>query len=60
MKNFTYFINTKQFKLALEFAEKEAYIKAYTYNNMNQSKTAHSLGVSRSTVIYKLKQFKLL
>jgi len=47
----------KNFKEALEKAEKRVYLAAYKYAGGNQSLSAHLLGVSRSTLISKMKKF---
>ena len=48
------------FKTALESAERDIYLKAYKYTSYNQSATAKLLGVSRTTLISKLKKWNLL
>ena len=58
--NFQKYINSKQFKEALHWAEKEVYLHAYAFTNGNQSATAKLLNVARGTVINKLKQFGVL
>jgi len=57
MKTYTQLLNTKQFKQALEHAEREIYLKAHGYTGFNQAATARLLGVARGTVITKLRQF---
>jgi len=57
MREFTQLINTKQFALALEAAEKEVYLAAYKYAGGNQSLSARLLGVARGTLISKMKKF---
>ncbi len=46
------------FKQALEEAEQKIYIKAYEYAKFNQSEAARLLGVSRTTFINRIKQWK--
>ncbi len=48
-------INNGQFEQALRYAEELIYQKAYEHSGNNQSLTARLLGVSRGTVITKLK-----
>lgn len=57
MKSVINLINTMQFKQALEEAEKKIYMTAYRHTNCNQSKTARLLGVSRGTLISKIKKW---
>lgn len=53
-------LNTLQFKEALENAEKEIYLAAYTHVKNNQSEAAKLLGVARGTFIRRLKEWKML
>ncbi len=50
-------LNNKQFKQALEAAEREIYLEAYEATGRNQVVTARLLGVSRGTFRTKLKQW---
>lgn len=47
----------KDYKLALEEAEKEIYLEAFKASRFNQSKTALWLGVSRGTLRKKLTKY---
>lgn len=60
MSTYTQLLNTKQFQRALEYAEHEVYMKAYGYTSFNQSKTARLLGISRTTLIARLKEWDAL
>lgn len=59
MINIDTLLNTKRFKQALEAAEREITIKAYEYSGRNQSVTAKLLGVSRGTLIRRLKEYRV-
>lgn len=48
------------FKNALKESERDIYLKAYKYTSFNQSATAKLLGVSRTTLISKLKEWDKL
>lgn len=48
------------FKKALENAERDIYLTAYKYADYNQSETARLLGVSRTTLINRLKMWDSL
>ena len=50
-------LNTKQFKEALDTAEKEIYLAAYKYTGENQVRTAKLLEVARGTLISRLKEW---
>jgi transcriptional regulator with PAS, ATPase and Fis domain len=57
MRHIQTLINEKQFEQALIEAEKYIYLAAYEHSGRNQSATARILGVSRGTVIAKLKEY---
>lgn len=59
MKDITRMINNKLFKQALNSAEKEIFLAAYTYTGHNQVQTAKLLGVARGTLINRLKEWKI-
>lgn len=59
MNNTIRLLNNKQFKQALESAEREIYLLAYEYTRNNQLATSKLLGVSRGTLISKLKLWKV-
>ena len=50
----------RQFKEALERAERDIYMEAYMYTGQNQSEAARLLGVSRTTLRTKLKKWESL
>jgi DNA-binding NtrC family response regulator len=50
-------IKAHQFKQALEVAEQEIYLKAYDSTGKNESATARLLGVSRTTLRSKLREW---
>lgn len=54
MNKFYQLLNKKQFKEALDEAEKEVYIKAIEYSKGNKSEAARLLQVSRGTFMKKL------
>lgn len=60
MNNVQRLINNKQFKWALDAAEKEIYLAAYTSTGRNQKRAAELLGVSRGTFITRLKEWGIL
>lgn len=51
-------LNTGQFERALNEAEKYIYLAAHRHTGGNQSATAKVLGVSRTTLITKLRQWE--
>jgi DNA-binding NtrC family response regulator len=53
-------IDNKQFKWALDAAEKEIFLAAYHETRNNQSAAAELLGVSRGTFISRLKEWQVL
>ena len=55
MRRVVRLLNMKQFADALDSAEKEIYLAAYKHAGWNQAETARLLGISRGTVIRKLK-----
>ncbi len=57
MNAYRQLLNTRQFKSALAHAEQEVYIEAYKYTDFNQSATARLLGISRTTLISRLKEW---
>lgn len=57
---FQQLLNMKQFKQALQVAERTTYTRAYECAMFNQVGTAKLLGVSRGTLRSKLKSFKLI
>ena len=57
MKDITRLINNKLFKQALDSAEKEIFLAAYTYTGHNQVQTAKLLDVARGTLISRLKEW---
>lgn len=57
MKNIQKLLDNKQFKQALESAEREIYLAAYEATGRNQSVAAKLLGVSRGTFRTKLKSW---
>jgi DNA-binding protein Fis len=50
-------LNNKQFKQALDEAEKEIYLAALKHAGNNQVQTAKLLGVARGTLIKRLKRW---
>jgi len=56
MQNVIRYLNNKQFALALACAEQTIYMLALKDANGNQSKAARLLGVSRTTLISKIKR----
>jgi len=54
MNKFYQLLNKKQFKEALDEAEKEVYLKAFEYSKGNKSEAARLLRISRGTLMKKL------
>ncbi len=60
INKYTYYMNNKLFKQALDVAEQEIYLKAYEATTNNQVVTAKLLGVSRGTLRERLKRWGIL
>lgn len=60
MSHYQKLMNAGKFAEAMEYVEKELYTSVFAYSGHNQSKTAKILGVSRGTVIKRLKQYGFL